>query len=204
MKRIFITFLSLAMLVLCVSCSEGNIGDSITTNGRSTTRTTKNTNPTQSTTREDNAVTTDMSTVPYGLTPEEIPATEQLTKEYEQFIQNIKTLKAADTARKIELVSVAEYQSYNSRIISQWITLLEHMKVTAIPNQELYGGMRYNVTFTTNIEEISIGSYYQTHEYIYLNNGDKRKVMFRIDNYKEIEDEFIAAEKAIVFEKTSE
>lgn len=179
MKRIFITFLSLAMLILCISCSESNTGTL-------------------------DKVNTVMSTVPYGLTPEEIPAPAQLTKEYEQFIQNIKTLKAAETARKIESVSVAEYQSCNSSIISQWITLLEHMEVTAIPHQELYGGMRYNVTFTTNIEEISIGSYHQTHKYIYLNNGDKRKVMFRIDNYKEIEDEFTAAEKAIVFEKASE
>lgn len=179
MKRIFITFLLLAMLVLCVSCSESN-------------------------TRTLDKVNTDMSTVPYGLPPRETPTPAELDEEHERFINLIKEITAANKAHKIGLLNVSDYSSSNPRVITKWVELLQHLQISAMPYEDRYGGMSYLISFTTNIEQVRVGYYTSDHRYIYLDFSHGRKVMFRIDNYKEIEDEFTAAEKAIVFEKASE
>lgn len=179
MKRIFITFLSLAMLVLCVSCSKGNTGTL-------------------------DKVNTDISTLPNGLPPRETPTPAELEEEYEQFIKLIKDVTAANKEHKIGIINVSDYSSSNPKVITKWVELLQHLQISAIPYKDVVGSMSYLISFTTNIEKIRVGYYTSDHRYIYLDFSHGRKVMFLIDNYKEIEDEFTAAEKAIVFEKASE
>lgn len=149
------------------------------------------------------------------LPPIEAPSQQECREAKNQYNERIRKIVEADKADKINnmtLTSVTRLSggrnkpyklvTTDSNVISQWVKLIGDIQVSAIPYDTVVGDVGYGLTFSTDTEELDAGSGF-TFQYIYFNEENARKVMFRFSNYEQLNDRLKVAETAIGFPMSS-